>query len=238
MVPLRVRAPFAAFRTFTAGAYRPTAPFLPPSAAYGLLLYIAGIDSRLDDGESPMTLMRTDLPRAWVAVGEISEPERQLVFQQLHNYPVGEQGKERREPAKGYKYNIQLIRREFLSDLDACIVLDGNPELEERVRQGLELGADYRPERRPRYGIPFVGDNNFFLSRLEIESAPLSACWYERLPRGEGAGDSGVSRLTVWIDRKAMANTYAPLFRRAPEPSPIVPATAWVQIPPENHSGP
>jgi len=118
------------------------------------------------------------------------------------------------------------------------IVLDGNPELEERVRQGLELGADYRPERRPRYGIPFVGDNNFFLSRLEIESAPLSACWYERLPRGEGAGDSGVSRLTVWIDRKAMANTYAPLFRRAPEPSPIVPATAWVQIPPENHSGP
>ena len=30
MLRLRVRAPFAALRTFTAGAYRPTAPFITP----------------------------------------------------------------------------------------------------------------------------------------------------------------------------------------------------------------
>ena len=35
MLALYVEAPFAAFRTFTAGWYRPTAAFLTPSAAYG-----------------------------------------------------------------------------------------------------------------------------------------------------------------------------------------------------------
>ncbi len=58
MIRLRITAPFGAFRTFTAGAYRPSMPFMPPSAAYGLLLGLAGIETRLDDGQSPMTLMQ------------------------------------------------------------------------------------------------------------------------------------------------------------------------------------
>jgi CRISPR-associated protein Cas5t len=41
-----MEAPFAAFRTFTAGSYRPTAEFITPSAAYGLLLNVAGIEMR------------------------------------------------------------------------------------------------------------------------------------------------------------------------------------------------
>ncbi len=36
MFILYVQAPFAAFRTFRTGWYRPTATFLTPSAAYGL----------------------------------------------------------------------------------------------------------------------------------------------------------------------------------------------------------
>lgn len=51
MLHLYVEAPFATFRTFTAGAYRPTATFLTPSAAYGLVLNIAGIESRLREEE-------------------------------------------------------------------------------------------------------------------------------------------------------------------------------------------
>ena len=42
MLCLYVQAPFAACRTFTAGWYRPTATFLTPSAAYGLILNVAG----------------------------------------------------------------------------------------------------------------------------------------------------------------------------------------------------
>jgi len=61
MLWLRIEAPFATCRTFTAGWYRPTATFLTPSAAYGLVLNLAGIDSRLregaegHDGKTPAT---------------------------------------------------------------------------------------------------------------------------------------------------------------------------------------
>ena len=70
MLCLYLQAPFAACRTFTAGWYRPTATFLTPSAAYGLLLNIAGIESRLyehdpsHDGSAPATLTRSGLPAA------------------------------------------------------------------------------------------------------------------------------------------------------------------------------
>ncbi len=49
MLALYIEAPFAACRTFTAGWYRPSATFLTPSAAYGLLLNLAGIETRLPE---------------------------------------------------------------------------------------------------------------------------------------------------------------------------------------------
>lgn len=116
MLRIYIEAPFAAFRTFTAGWYRPTATFLTPSAAYGLLLNIAGIETRLredEDGHSgkvPTSLTRPGLPAAEIAVGvppfrwlshgqEEPVPEADLfprvqsVYQQLHNYPVGKGNK-------------------------------------------------------------------------------------------------------------------------------------------------
>src|SRR5271155_4653921 len=101
MLCLSLQAPFAACRTFTAGWYRPTATFLTPSAAYGLLLNVAGIESRLreeddgHDGKTPTSLTRTGLPKLRLALGAPAAPEEeryprvQTVFQQLHNYPVG-----------------------------------------------------------------------------------------------------------------------------------------------------
>src|SRR5688572_23578524 len=111
MLILHVEAPFAVCRSFTAGWYRPTATFLTPSAAYGLLLNLAGIETRLREedeahpGTVPATLTRAGLPGIKVALGaavfrrigrrteEILEADRfprvQTVFQQLHNYPVG-----------------------------------------------------------------------------------------------------------------------------------------------------
>ncbi len=139
MLALYVEAPFAAFRTFTAGWYRPTATFLTPSAAYGLVLNLAGIESRLregeysHDGKTPTTLTKTGLPTVEMAIGvpefiirrgqvipfELKNPfpRVQTVFQQLHNYPVGTSGAERAESTKGSKYNIAPVRREYLSGL-------------------------------------------------------------------------------------------------------------------------
>ena len=104
MMYLYVQAPFAACRTFTAGWYRPTATFLTPSAAYGLILNVAGIESRLREedaghgGKVPASLMRPGLPAVRLAVGAAAAdggdpyPRVHTVYQQLHNYPVA--GKE------------------------------------------------------------------------------------------------------------------------------------------------
>src|SRR6476619_6346494 len=99
MLRLYLEAPFAACRTFTAGWYRPTATFLTPSAAYGLLLNVAGIDSRLREedpghnGSVPASLMQTGLPSVRLALGAPKGDRPYLrvstVYQQLHNYPVG-----------------------------------------------------------------------------------------------------------------------------------------------------
>src|SRR3981081_2436212 len=109
MMYLYVQAPFAACRTFTAGWYRPTATFLTPSAAYGLVLNVAGIETRLreedpgHDGKTPASLTQIGLPKVPISLGAPAEegadpyPIVQTIYQQLHNYPVGTSGEERAE---------------------------------------------------------------------------------------------------------------------------------------------
>jgi CRISPR-associated protein Cas5t len=232
MLRLRVKAPFAAFRTFTAGSYRPTAPFITPSAAYGLILNLAGIESRYDDGKSPMTLMRNDLPAVEIALGAVRFPEVQSLYQQLHNYPVGNTGIERAPQCKGAKYNIQPIRREYLSGFDSYICLRDNKDLESRVRSGLREGAcSDRVDGCPRYGIPFLGDNSFMVDILREESVvEQPAYWYLRLGPQEAKPRVRRFRLTVWIDRKDMTQTIAPLFTFTEKSSPEPPDNAWTRI--------
>ena len=68
MLWLDIQAPFAACRPLVAGWYRPTAGFLSHSAVYGLVLNLAGIESRLGEhepghgGKVPASLTRTGLP--------------------------------------------------------------------------------------------------------------------------------------------------------------------------------
>jgi CRISPR-associated protein Cas5t len=244
VLALYVQAPFAAFRTFTAGWYRPTAAFLTPSAAYGLLLNLAGIETRRDDGLSPMTVTQFGLPPASIALGAIRGPHGlfpsvQTVFQQLHNYPVGASGKERKEDAKGNKYNITPVRREFLADLRACVCLDGNPDLERRVRDGL---AGLPPESGERYGLPFLGDNAFLIDRIIPLDRPVKAHWYCRITNeDEGGIKSHTARLTIWIDRQDMSKTKSALYAPVEiDPAEVgLPPAAWTSIdPPESPSAP
>lgn len=236
MLCLRVKAPFGVFRTFTAGSYRPTAPFITPSAAYGLFLNVAGIESRYDDGYLPTTLMRPGLPRVEVALGAIAFPEVQSIYQQLHNYPVGATGKERADYCKGAKYNIQPVRREFLSGLDAYVCLRGNSALEEQIRAGLREGARWTSEGRFRYGIPFLGDNSFMIDVLREEPSPGPAHWYRRLIRDDARPVDGRCRLTVWIDRADMSSTQALLYAPLKTAVSAIPEDAWTPIEPPAES--
>jgi CRISPR-associated protein Cas5t len=239
MLCLYVQAPFAACRTFTAGWYRPTATFLTPSAAYGLILNVAGIESRLreededHDGRTPASLMRRGLPSARLALGAPATPlgrvpyaRVETVYQQLHNYPVGTSGSERAESAHGNKYNITPVRREYLTDLRALIVVNGNPDLEERIRRGLrgEFNAD-------RYGLPFLGDNAFLLDRLEERTSIPEAYWYERVTEASGTGPRpGTTRLTILIDRADLACTTSALFAPTERATIDIPDAAWTSI--------
>jgi CRISPR-associated protein Cas5t len=255
---LYLEAPFAVCRTFTAGWYRPTATFLTPSAAYGLLLNLAAIETRLREedqrhpGSVPATVLRPgeELPRVRIALGAttyryrrgdfVNAPESEpyprvaTMFQQLHNYPVGDAkpkgatespsvlGMRR---AKGNKYNITPVRREFLVDLRAVIAVDGDADLEANIRRG--LGGELKS---PRYGLPFMGDNAFLPDRIDLLDAPPPTHWYERLGADAPAIRPRTTRLTIWIDRADMSGTDSALFAPTPQATTDPPPNAWTPV--------
>jgi CRISPR-associated protein Cas5t len=180
-----------------------------------------------------MTLMRTDLPAVDIALGAVVFPEVQTMYQQLHNYPVGDTGKEHRPSCKGAKYNIQPIRREFLSGIDAYICLRNNAPLEETVRRALKSSAEFAESGLRRYGVPFLGDNNFVIDRVEEEAKPEKpAFWYRKVQPSEKELIRGRCRLTSWIDRTDMSCTAAALYAPIVEPERNPPAEAWTRVPP------
>ncbi|HEW79300.1 MAG TPA: type I-MYXAN CRISPR-associated protein Cas5/Cmx5/DevS [Phycisphaerales bacterium] len=226
MLVLRLDAPFGVFRTFTAGSFRPTASFITPSAAYGLLLNIAGVEMRHDDGNFVATLVQTELPAVEIALAARTKlPGQQSIFQQLHNYPIGSSGKGHKEAARGNKYNISPARRSFLSDIHAYIAMRGNGELEKLITDGLS------GKRLRQYGLPFLGDNNFLIDRLEVVREPESALWFEMINEaGEEGMRENVTRLTITIDRANMVNTRSALFAPQAESAQTIPEKAWVVV--------
>lgn len=220
---LHIQAPFAAFRGMQAGVYRSTMPVIPPSAAFGLVLNLAGIEMRGEDVGT--TLIREDLPSLMLAVGSVCEPQVCTLYQQLHGYPVGNSGKELKGRTFGSKYWIAPVRREILVNLDAVIAVE-TPDamLLDRVRYGLRGELDI-----PRYGLPFAGDNNFLFDRIEEVNSPPPVRWYSRFP--EDGPRSGSVRLTVGIDRQDASRTTSALL--APEEQPMVepPEAAWLWVP-------
>ena len=254
MLTLYVEAPFAVCRTFTAGWYRPTATFLTPSAAYGLLLNLAGVETRLREEETsyplntgvPATLTRSGLPLARIALGATSAkfrygrpiplaegedafPRVQTVYQQLHNYPVGAAGGDRAEMTFGNKYNIAPVRRELLVALRAAIALEASPELEGEIRRGVKGSS-----QTARYGLPFLGDNAFLPDRIDLLDFIPSAYWYEKLTADGEKARPRATRLTSWIDRADMSCTKLGLYAPTSSPSTAIPSLAWTEIkPPE-----
>ena len=218
-------APFAAFRGMQAGVYRTTAPVIPPSAAHGLVLNLAGIETR-DSGNHPTTLQRRDVPLLRIAVGTVVEGTVNTLYQQLHSYPVGGTGKENRGRTYGAKYHIAPIRREFIVGFDVMIGVEStDPGLRDRIRQGLAGTLD-----TPRYGLPFAGDNNYLFNRIDVLEEPLPVKWYTPVNPGD-TGRRGSCRLTVGIDRKDSSRTTTMLMAPLKDPVNTPPESAWVWTP-------
>lgn len=217
-------APFAAWRWLQAGVYRGSFPVIPPSAAWGLALNFAAIETRGDLGDVA-TPIRPDAPALDVAVGLVVPGGRSTLYQQLHSYPVGNSGKEFRERAHGRKYWIAPARREVLVDSIAAVGVRGPHELLARIRDGLAGRLD-----APRYGLPFAGDNQFLFRAITVVDESPVAYWFQRLselnPRIQKS-----TRLTTNIDRGEASNTEAPLFAPMTERGSC-PDGAWVRVGP------
>jgi CRISPR-associated protein Cas5t len=240
---LRIRAPFAAFRAFQAGVYRSTSPIMPPSATFGLILNLAGIEMR-DSTPGVTTQIRADLPCLQLAIGipcrtdqdGAIEPETDseisTLYQQLHSYPVGASGKELKARTHGAKFWITPVRRELLVGLDMIVGVKASDRgLLERVKLGLCGELD-----EPRYGLPFAGDNNFLFDQIDILNKPLLARWYVQMQPDDPPLRNSY-RLTVGINRADNSKTssflYAPTEGITIEPpelawtwTPKIPATA------------
>jgi CRISPR-associated protein Cas5t len=224
---LRIQAPFAAFRAFQAGVYRSTAPIMPPSTAFGLVLNLAGIEMR-EKTDQPITQIRKDLPCLELAIGSVanSVSEISTLYQQLHSYPVGNSGKDDLKPrTKGAKFWITPVRRELLVGLDMVLGVRGDKEVIAKAIQGLK--GEFNPTR---YGLPFAGDNNFLFDRIEpIQEIPPTH-WYVKM-KGASAPMAGSCYLTVGIDRSDNSKTSKFLYAPLEDPSIDPPATAWTWTP-------
>lgn len=234
---LQVRAPFAAFRGFQAGGYRATAPIMPPSTAFGLVLNLAGIEMR-DSKQGPTTLIRKDLPCLRLAIGVpshqlptgdwVPETDHEVcsLYQQLHSYPVGNSGKELKQRTHGAKYWIVPVRREFLVGLDMVLgIQTQHSEILQKVIQ--RLRGEFNESR---YGLPFAGDNSFLFDRIDVLSTPPPTLWYVQI-QPDDSPMRGSYRLTVGIDRANNSKTssclYAPITEATSEP----PEFAWTWTP-------
>lgn len=216
---LRIRAPFAAFRGFQAGVYRSTSPVMPPSAAYGLVLNLAGIEMR-GPSDKAITLIRPDVPRLRIAVGLVKAVERNSLYQQLHGYRVGTDAKTKAMAAltKGAKYQIVPVRREVLIDYEGVI---GVQSTDESFLAEVERGLRGELET-PRYGLPFAGDNNYLFDRIELANEqPVDILWYARF-QADKTPHKGTCRLTVGIDRADNSRTTSFVYAPTSEFSEVV----------------
>lgn len=231
---LYVQAPFAAYRWLQAGVYRATSPVMTPSAAWGLVLNLAGIEIRTSL-DQPITLVRSSAPSLQLAIGipvrrrsdgsfDATLPTVSSVYQQLHGYPVGSYGKDLAAKTHGAKYWIVPVRREVLVDCVWILGVRGPAEIIDRVGLGLAGKLD-----QDRYGLPFAGDNSFLFDRIDILAVPPAARWFAAVDE-DSPLDTATCRLTVAIDRSDSSRTVAKVFQPFGVSS-LPPDQAWTWTP-------
>ena len=229
---LHIKAPFAAFRCFQSGSFRSTTPIPSPSAVYGLLLNLAGIEQRsLEAADEAITRIKPkdELPQIKIAIASVKPSETAILSQQLHTYPVGDSGKKDLAPrTHGAKYWIVPIRRQILIDLELIIGIKAEASFCDRLTKGLNGELN-----EPRYGLPFAGDNNFLIDEIKILEKPDLARWYCQVDN-DSPPSRDKCRLTTWIDRVDNTKTETKIFGYKPSNYVLEPPdedNIWVSLP-------
>ncbi|XWK89470.1 MAG: hypothetical protein U7127_05230 [Phormidium sp.] len=216
MLFIYFKAPFGAFKPFQSVEMLATVEFMTYSAAYGFLLGLAGINSR--DPQTKQAYINTR-----IALGTLKLPRKGRVLQQLHK---GKPSTENFERAKGRKPYIDVFWREILYDkLEGYIGLD-NPELEVLVERGIN-----EPSSLSYWGLPFMGDNNFFVQQLDIVEHPQPCRWFSSIDNGNLPRGERLYYLSVWTDYQDSIRSKSLLFRLdEKQETPIGQDRFWVSI--------
>lgn len=205
---IRLKAPFAAFRLFQFGSYRNTSPTIHPSTAYGLILNLAGIESR-GPLNKKVTLQKSNLPKFDIVIGDVNIAKTNVLYQQLHSYPVcSGTGKNLKNLSKGQKYWIAPVYREILTNIDIIIgVKNIDNEIKNKIIYNIKYSGD-------RYGLPFLGDNNYLIDKLDILENPIEAFWYNKLPENVNEHIKNTCKLSIKIDRENNSKTKSMIYYR------------------------
>ncbi|MGK7935960.1 MAG: CRISPR-associated protein Cas5 [Xenococcaceae cyanobacterium] len=222
---LHVRAPFASFSSLRTGTYRDTMPIMPPSAAYGLILNLAGIEMRGSLKKS-ITPIRSNLPTIKLAFGRVAgnNSEISVLLQNMHSYPIGQTGKERKAKTHGNKYWIEPTYREIIVNLDMMLGVQADSELIFHICQGLNGEC-----ARAFYGFPFAGDNNFLFDRIDCLEKPLPTHWFVQVNSNLEL-EPGAINLTVEIDRNNPSQTKSLLFSATKNAMTFIPDGEWLSM--------
>ena len=141
-------------------------------------------------------------------MGTFNLPRKGRVLQQLHK---GKASSEDTERAKGRKPKIDIFWKELLYDgLEGYIGLD-NPELEPLITQGIN-----NPQSINYWGLPFMGDNNFFVEKLDIVQEVKECQWFSLLKSSTSPQNQRLYYLSVWTDYQNSTNSKSLLFRLVP----------------------
>ena len=140
------------------------------------------------------------------------------------NNPVGASGKEQKAKTHGSKYGIEPTHRETIVDLDMMLGIIADPTLISRVKQGLTGVED-----RPRYGLPFTGDNNYLFDRIDCLDEPIPSHWFVSIDSNLEQEPGAVS-LTVEIDRLAPRKTKSMLFSATKDSLTSLPDLDWLSM--------
>jgi CRISPR-associated protein Cas5t len=183
-----------------------------------LLLGLAGVDRS----------RKRHFAGARIALGLKHLPRRGRLYQQLHVIPQSKPQKEgeferRKELSKGRKLSIRTFWKEVLYNLEGYIGLD-HPELERMVSQGIN-----QPSLVSYWGLPFLGDNNFFAERIDVIEQPPPCHWLCPLRQSESLQGGRLFYLSVWSDYENSLHSDSRLFLLTSQKE-SVPDEAWVII--------
>lgn len=206
------------------GGFRETSPVPTPSALYGLVLNLAGYEMR-DGGTLPQLELASGL---------------RVTQGPAHSFsPAQESPRQfaRRGSSEGLPRRQSLLthaaRSEFLLGLRGVCLVRGDEELQEWLLEALEEPTQELESGQQRYGLPFLGDNNFFLEEL----APLpereeSVQWLVDAKVVEPDDGERSLALTTWVDREETTGTRFQRFVCRPGRLREPLEEAWVSVGP------